>query len=226
MPCDAAIITGTCIMDESGLTGESMPQQKVAVPNNEPASRFDPGKAGKKYVLFAGTHCLQSADGDQPAQAVVLQTGMRTQKGELLKGILWPKKLVFKFTEHMHVVVVLLSLWAGVAFTIAILIKVDQGRSHVPTLFLYACATCTQIVSPLIPALLVVGQTAAASRLRKQGTFCVSPKRITVAGKVRAMCFDKTGTLTKVGLDFLGPCPVVDGKLMSAPVPLASPPAP
>jgi len=32
VPCDAAIVGGTCLMDESGLTGESMPQQKVALP--------------------------------------------------------------------------------------------------------------------------------------------------------------------------------------------------
>ena len=80
VPCDLVILSGTCIMDESGLTGESMPQQKLAVPDDEPGHAFDYQKAGKKYTLFAGTTCLRSADGDDPATGLVLTTGMGTSK--------------------------------------------------------------------------------------------------------------------------------------------------
>jgi cation-transporting ATPase 13A3/4/5 len=40
--------------------------------------------------------------------------------------------------------------------------------------------------------------------LQNRGIFCVNPKRIAIAGKIRVFCFDKTGTLTKNGLDFIG----------------------
>ena len=37
-----------------------------------------------------------------------------------------------------------------------------------------------------------------------RGIFCINPKRIAIAGKIRVFCFDKTGTLTRDGLDFIG----------------------
>ena len=35
LPCDAVVIKGTAICDESGLTGESMPVRKSALPNSD-----------------------------------------------------------------------------------------------------------------------------------------------------------------------------------------------
>lgn len=40
--------------------------------------------------------------------------------------------------------------------------------------------------------------------MQAQRIFCLNPKRIAIAGKIRLFCFDKTGTLTKEGLDFIG----------------------
>ena len=35
------------------------------------------------------------------------------------------------------------------------------------------------------------------------GIFCLDPRRVAIAGKVRAFALDKTGTLTQAWLDFL-----------------------
>jgi cation-transporting ATPase 13A3/4/5 len=51
---------------------------------------------------------------------------------------------------------------------------------------------------------MVIGQSIASERLRKNGIVTVDLNRITLAGKVKLFCFDKTGTLTKEGLDFMG----------------------
>ena len=72
------------------------------------------------------------------------------------------------------------------------------------TIFLYGVFTLSQVLSPLVPIALVVGQTMSSNRLTGMGVFCVNPKRIAISGKVRVYCFDKTGTLTKEGLDFIG----------------------
>lgn len=40
-----------------------------------------------------------------------------------------------------------------------------------------------QLVSPLLPAALVVGQSVAAGRLREKNIFCVDLTRILMAGK-------------------------------------------
>lgn len=41
----------------------------------------------------------------------------------------------------------------------------------------------SQLVSPLLPAALVVGQSVAADRLRQKKIFCVDLPRILMAGK-------------------------------------------
>ncbi|OMH85278.1 putative cation-transporting ATPase 13A4, partial [Zancudomyces culisetae] len=61
-----------------------------------------------------------------------------------------------------------------------------------------------EIISPILPAALVIGQTVAVQRLRKKGVHCVDVPRVMLAGKIQIFCFDKTGTLTKEGLDFYG----------------------
>ncbi|KAJ2474779.1 hypothetical protein IWW47_006635, partial [Coemansia sp. RSA 2052] len=68
----------------------------------------------------------------------------------------------------------------------------------------YAMFSCSQLISPLLPAALVMGQSIAASRLKKKQIYCVNLDRVIMAGKVQMFCFDKTGTLTKEGLEFYG----------------------
>ena len=64
--------------------------------------------------------------------------------------------------------------------------------------------TISQVLSPLLPAVLVIGQSVASERLRKKKIICTDLQRVTLGGKVKIFCFDKTGTLTKEGLDFRG----------------------
>jgi cation-transporting ATPase 13A3/4/5 len=89
LPCDLVIVKGTCICDESGLTGESMPVRKSAIAREgAEATRYD-AEGDAKHTLFAGTTVLQAgnAKGDV-VEAVVTETGIRTVKGDLISNIL------------------------------------------------------------------------------------------------------------------------------------------
>ncbi|KAJ3227168.1 hypothetical protein HK099_003131 [Clydaea vesicula] len=77
------------------------------------------------------------------------------------------------------------------------------GSESVDSWF-YGMFTISQVLSPLLPAVLVIGQSVASERLRKHKILCVDLQRVTLGGKVKIFCFDKTGTLTKEGLDFRG----------------------
>ena len=61
--------------DESNLTGEAMPVQKYACPNDTTA--YDPGHGqGARHTLFAGTTVLQAGiSSDAAVHAVVTATG-------------------------------------------------------------------------------------------------------------------------------------------------------
>lgn len=95
MPCDAILLNGSCIMNESMLTGESIPVIKNSLPYNDiPYSIQD----DKQYTLFAGTQCIQTRffKGNY-VLGLVTDIGFATVKGELIRTMLFPKASNFKF---------------------------------------------------------------------------------------------------------------------------------
>jgi len=92
LPCDAVIISGTCICDESGLTGESMPVRKSEIPST--AGEYAVEK-DSKHTLFAGTVLLQADSCG--SIAMVTNTGIRTAKGDLVSMILFPTNMIFEY---------------------------------------------------------------------------------------------------------------------------------
>jgi len=109
----------------------------------------------------------------------------------------------FKYDEELPVVVSILLFYAVLCYSGGILLQMQNGSACFwVSRWGYGLFTVSQIVTPLLPMALKVGQTMAARRLKEMGTLCMNPERIAISGKVHVFCFDKTGTLTKEGLDF------------------------
>jgi cation-transporting ATPase 13A3/4/5 len=200
LSADFCILNGDVVVDESSLTGEALPVSKVQVKND--SNPFSKEINAKLNVLFAGTIVLetQCAVKDDKVFAVVLDTGGSTEKGKLVRDILFPVPFVFVFTEHLKIVVPILILWGVILLfaSVWMLDAADLGS------WFYGMFSISQVLSPVLPAVLVIGQSVSAERLRGKEIVCVDLNRITLAGKVKVFCFDKTGTLTKEGLNFLG----------------------
>ncbi|XP_045660223.1 polyamine-transporting ATPase 13A2 isoform X1 [Ursus americanus] len=205
VPCDAALVAGECVVNESSLTGESVPVLKTALP--EGPAPYCPD-THRRHTLFCGTLVLQARAFVGPhVLAVVTRTGFCTAKGGLVSSILHPRPINFKFYKHSMKFVAALSVLAllGTVYSIFIL---HRNRVPLNEIVIRALDLVTVVVPPALPAAMTVCALYAQSRLRSQGIFCVHPLRINLGGKLQLVCFDKTGTLTEDGLDVMGVVPL------------------
>lgn len=213
LPCDTALISGTAIVNESMLTGESVPVTKTPIPN--PQAKQDPNNElyntlkHKRHTLYCGTSVLQTRyfKGER-VLAVVVKTGFTTMKGGLIRSILYPKAVDFKFFTDALKFVGVLGIFAVIGLTYSVVIFYQHGSS-VGDIIKKALDVITIAVPPALPAAMSVGTVYALSRLKKKNIFCISPSRVNISGRLNLFCFDKTGTLTEDGLDFNGIVPSV-----------------
>ncbi|KAF9915959.1 hypothetical protein BX616_004966 [Lobosporangium transversale] len=225
-PCDAVLLTGDCIVNESMLTGESVPVSKIPI-TEQALQLLDLSMANipsdlARYFLFSGTKIVRARPGtvapakvlrpedaehgmSQPARglAMVVRTGFNTTKGTLIRSMLFPKPNDFQFYRDSFRFIGILACIAVCGFMVS---TVNFIRMGVPIklMIIKALDLITIVVPPALPATMSIGTSFAIARLRKSNIFCISPTRVNIGGKINCMCFDKTGTLTEDGLDVLG----------------------
>ncbi|MCO5601263.1 hypothetical protein L7F22_055382 [Adiantum nelumboides] len=222
-PADSVLLNGDAIVHESMLTGESVPVSKIPITDAQMAMLHAPGSQIPsdlaKHFLFSGTRIIRirptlmatseestNEDGEgyqAGAKAMVVRTGFDTTKGALVRSMLFPKTMGFKFYRDSFRFIGFLTGIAGVGFLASSVNFVKLGIAW-HTIVLRALDLITVVVPPALPATMSIGTSFAISRLRKAGVFCISPNRVNIGGKINVFCFDKTGTLTADGLDVLG----------------------
>lgn len=205
LPCDCILVSGTVIVNESMLTGESTPIIKTHIPNTN--ASFD-AKVDKKYILFAGTKIIQKrAHGKAKVMGLVSSIGFNTEKGNLIRSILFPKEVEFKFQKDSIRYILFMGFLSVIGFLISLPFMIENNIDTVEIIF-RAMDLVTTTVPPSLPACLGIGISYALSRLKKWGIICINRERVNVSGKVNMICFDKTGTLTEDHLDVHGFRPV------------------
>lgn len=229
LPCDSLLLAGDCIVNESMLTGESVPVSKIPA-TNESLRKLDltssaiPPEAARHF-LFSGTKIIRARrpqdgkDEEAVALAIVIRTGFNTTKGALVRSMLFPKPSGFKFYRDAFRYISVMAGVAGAGFVASFVNFVRLKVSRDPMkadgvvdlaqlawhlIVVRALDLITIVVPPALPATLTIGTNFALSRLRIKSIFCISPQRVNVGGKLDVICFDKTGTLTEDGLDVLG----------------------
>ncbi|KAL2163138.1 hypothetical protein VTH06DRAFT_6974 [Thermothelomyces fergusii] len=212
-PADSLLLSGDCIVNESMLTGESVPVSKTPATDETlrkldlAASTMLPDVA--KHFLFCGTKIVrarrpqENQDEEAVALAMVVRTGFNTTKGALVRSMLFPKPSGFKFYRDSFRYIAVMACVALLGFTASFINFIRLGLEwHL--IVIRALDLITIVVPPALPATLTIGTSFALGRLKKKQIFCISPQRVNVGGKLNLMCFDKTGTLTEEGLDILG----------------------
>jgi cation-transporting ATPase 13A2 len=183
------------------LTGESVPVIKTHLPNTNKI--FD-AKIDHKYLMYAGTKVVQKrALGNSKVMGLVYSTGFNSVKGNLIRSILFPKEVEYKFKKDSVRYILFMGFVSLGGFLISLPFMLNNGID-VYSIIERFLDLITTTVPPSLPACLGIGISYSLSRLKKWGIICINRERVNLAGRVNMICFDKTGTLTEDHLDVYG----------------------
>ena len=204
LPCDTIIISGSAIINESMLTGESTPVIKVRMIGTNDI--YDTTNSSyEKFILFAGTKIIQKRKiGNNKIMGIVFNSGYNTFKGNLIRGILHPKKEKSQFIHDSIKYIIIMSIFTLVGFGVVLkFLIVDHKNSAGEIVYRFFDLFGTAVPASL-PACLVIGVSMGISRLKDKKIMCIQRDRLNRSGEINILVFDKTGTLTEDHLDIKG----------------------
>ena len=241
MPCDSIVLNGNVIINEAMLTGESTPIFKVQLPplnaefnkekctkhilyagtkiiqkrNNKNNSNTQSiysdinSRNTNKTITPNTTNNINSKS--KTVTAIVLSTGFNTTKGNLIRSILFPKAVDFKFKKDSIRYIFLMAILSIIGFVISLPFLIKSGMNWISIIY-RSLDLITTTVPPALPACLGIGISYALTLLKSHKIACINRDRVNIAGKINMICFDKTGTLTEDHLDIGGFLPITFNK--------------
>ena len=204
MPCDMILISGSVLVNESILKGESTPVIKVRMTKVDEI--FDTNDIDcEKYILFAGSKIIQKRkmENSEP-YGIVFRTGFNSFKGSIISSILNQEEGSDKFFRDSIKYIVILCIATIIGFLISLKFLIVEGGYSASDVILTLLDSFTTTIPPSLPACLTVSVVYSFSRLRKKGFFCMEIKKINKVGSINTLIFDKTGTLTEDHLEIKG----------------------
>jgi cation-transporting ATPase F len=173
-------------IDESALTGESLPVHKHA----EPLS-LDTVLADRKNLAFAGTLVTSGQ-----AHGIVWATGDRTETGRIawlisdVTDLSTP--LTGKLAQFSRLLLIMILALAALTF----LAGLARGGSKVET-FMAAVALSVSAIPEGLPAAVTITLAIGVARMARRRAIIRKLPAVETLGSTTVICSDKTGTLTE-----------------------------
>lgn len=177
VPADLKVTSGTISIDQSSLTGESLPVE-----------------AEKDATAYAGTIVVRGE-----ATALVTLTGIHTRFGKtaelvrLAKSTGQLEKIVFSITKYL---VILDAILVGIVLVYAFVTGLPMGD-----MLPFALILLVASVPVALPATFTVATALGALDLARNGVLVTRLSAIEEAASMQVLCTDKTGTLTENKLE-------------------------
>lgn len=172
VPADAKIVSGELAIDQSALTGESLP---VEVHDSD---------------LIYSSSIVKRGE----ARCLVVNTGGNTYFGKTaeLVRVARPKSR----QEQIMLSVVRYMMYLGIGVLILVSIDALLMKTPVVTVATFAVIFLIGAIPVALPAVLTIVQAVGAMELVKKGVLVTRLDSIEDAASTDILCLDKTGTLT------------------------------
>ena len=174
-------------VEESALTGESLPVEKQA----EPLGADELPLGDRTNMVYATTTITYGR-----GRAVVVATGMQTEVGGIAGMLQTIERRKTPLQVSLDRIAMLLARAALALVVVIIALGLLRGEPFLEML-LFGTALAVAVVPEALPAVITISLTLAAQRMVRRNVLVRRLPAIETLGSVSVICSDKTGTLTK-----------------------------
>lgn len=174
-------------VEESALTGESLPVEKQTVE----LAGGDLPLGDRTNMVYAGTAIAYGR-----GSALVVATGMETEFGGIARMLESIDRAKTPLQLSLDRVAMILARAAFVVVLLVVSLGLLRGQPLLEML-LFGTALAVAVVPEALPAVVTISLTLAAQRMAKRNALIRRLPAIETLGSVSIICTDKTGTLTK-----------------------------
>ena len=179
---------------------------KYPLPKNDNVFKY---QSNQKSIMYNGSSVnkCESTNSAGKVYAIVLNTGLNTNRGNLIQNILFPKPTNFRLFHEIkeilagmiiiYVIHVSVYIYIGMTFY-------DDTEVTTVDIFKSLLSDFCALFSPVFLINIVFTTFYFQYKLSQNNISCTSDLRLNAAGKVNKLVLDKTGTLTEEGLDLYG----------------------
>ena len=202
LTCDMLILSGSAIVNEAMLTGESVPQIKESINKveHEFNNIFDYKSKHKNNVLFSGTKIVKISSSEEESDrlpkkvkiyppdngcvCLVLKTGFGTSQGKLLRTVLYSSERSTGDSSEAWIFIFILLFFALWAAYYVLKEGIEREGELTYKLFLRTIIIITSVVPAELPIELTLAINNSLFFLQSKAIVCIEPFRIPFAGKV------------------------------------------
>ncbi len=172
-------------IDESSLTGESVPVEKQVAP----LTKTDLPLGDRTNMCYTGTMVTRGR-----GKAVIIGTGMNTEMGRIVEMLEQPKEKTPLQNELKKMGARIAYICLGVSL-IVLIAGVLKQHSWVE-MFLIAISLAVAAIPEGLPAAVTVALSLGVKRMAEKNAIVRRLHAVETLGSTSFICSDKTGTLT------------------------------